>query len=627
MSLDPPRVHIVVQDGGLSAGSIAPEDGVFWVIGLASAGPFTPFTTSSSTDLKSTFGYGDGVEAALFALNNEVSSVTFLRVDPAGQTPGVYGAITVAVQGAGFTAAGDGTIKPGDDWEPIVTFTVGGTIGVSGIKYTYSLDKGNKTSGERELGTDTFISLPFGAGKYNLVSLELTTLLTRLAEIRTDFLGHTGEFGAYHGVVDPNAPYTVPPPTNDATILTCCAALRTSALNHVDEVGGVHGAVDTVAQTAIAALANPTTRAEAIAFTEAFAEAFFGDGTANSGHSIRTTSAIHTAPDTTNVLTSDPAVAGDVTAGDTFYLTTTTPRWNIDKLVEALALVRDSTLSVNGVLEIVGNVMTNGEASAIEDAVADIASKYRDVRAVGHYRMRNAGESLQAYAAAFALAHPPASSSGRLGRLTLCASMYLPSQLVVAATPPRPASFAFAPRLARTKYATNPIYTADFGTVRGAIRSANGTDVLPRAVDESFAGVCTPVRLWAPMTRPSGIQPSLAVTISPDDSDYETIQNGRVVDAVRKSAFKLLDARLGQNVAAKPGTVVIEPNEKKRIEEAITKSLRDVYAGKHCTDVYIVIDPSSVVSGVGTKLVRAALFVVPVGTINAIEATISLALT
>jgi hypothetical protein len=240
--------------------------------------------------------------------------------------------------------------------------------------------------------------------------------------------------------------------------------------------------------------------------------------------------------------------------------------------------------------------------------------------------MRNAGESLQDYAASFALAHPLASSSGRLGRLTLTASMYLPSQLVKGATSARPASFAMAPRLARTKLSANPISTADFGTLRGALRAANNTDVLPRAVDEAYAGVCTLVRLFAPMTRPSGIQPSLAVTISPEDSDYETIQNGRVVDAVRKSAYKLLDARLGQNVAAKPGTVVIDPNEKKRIDDGITKDLRGVYAGKDCADVYIVLDPSSVVSGVGEKKVKARLYVVPIGTINAIEAEMSLAL-
>lgn len=115
MTLIPPYVEIRLQDGGLSAGSIAPADGVFWVLGLASDGTFAPFTTSNASDLKSEFSHGDGVEAALHALNNEVNAVTFLRVDPTDKTAGVYGSITVTAAGAGFTAAGDGTVKPGDD--------------------------------------------------------------------------------------------------------------------------------------------------------------------------------------------------------------------------------------------------------------------------------------------------------------------------------------------------------------------------------------------------------------------------------------------------------------------------------------------------------------------------------
>lgn len=628
MTLAAPYVTIDTKDGGLSAGAQAPQDGVFWVFGMASQGPFTPFTTSSASDFKSTFGHGDGVEGALYALNNETRQITFVRVDPANATAGAYGAITVAFQGAGFTATGDVAARPADDTNPVVEFLTGGTIGVAGITYRYSLDGGNKYSGTRELGTDTSITLPYGAGKYDLVGLELTKLLARLVDIRTQFLAHTAEVGAYHTVVDPAAPYTVATPIDDATILTCCANLRTSALTHVATVAGTHGVADATASTALTALAVPTTRAEAIVFTEAFASIFFGTGTANSGHSIRVTSAIHTAPDAVNVLTAPAAIAGDVVAGDTFTLETTAPRWHIDKLIEALQKARDSSLSMNGVAEIVGRVLLNSEADAIETAAADIASKFRDVRLVGHYRMRNTGESLQAYGAAFAAAHPLASSSGRLGRLTLCASMYLSSQLNAGAIMARPASFAFAPRLARVGYSVNPINFDGYGTLKGAIRASNG-EVLARAVDESFAEVCTPVRLWAPMTRPSGIQPSVAVTIAPDDSDYNRIENGRVVDAVRKAAHILLDRRLGQGVSPKPGTVYIDPKEAERIDGGVTKELKDVFVGDnrvHAERVYTVTDLLSVVSGPSPHVVKMSIFVVPKGSIDAIEATISLAL-
>lgn len=620
----PPSIEYEILDGGLSSGVVAPPDGPLWILGPASQGTIAPFPASQAQDVKSTFGYGAGVEAAMYALNNELTSITFLPVDMTGGTAGSYGSITVTSQGAGITVAGDGTVKPGDTWEPIVLFTAGGTIGSSGIKYQYSLDNGQKYSGERDLGTDTSITLPFGGGKYNIVGLELTTLLARYVEVRTDFLAHAAEFGAYHGVVDPNSPYTIPTPTNDATILTCAAALLSSATNHVDEVGGVHGAADTTATTALAALTAPTTRAEAITFIEAFVAAVFGDGsTVNSGHTLRTASSIHTTADVTNVLTSDPAVAGDVVAGDSFSLATAGPRWSVDKLVEALGTVKDSAAPINGVLEIVGDVLTSGEAQAIEDALELISTKYRDVRAIGHFRRRNAGESLQTYAAAFEAAHPLAASSGRQGRLTLTAWYYPPSQLVPGGAAARPASIALAPRLARTPIATNAISEVDFGTLKGALRASDGYTVLPRAADETFAPVCTPVRLWALRSDPSGILASRPVTLAPDGSDFALVHYGRVIDAVKKSSYLSLKKRMGQKVAPKPGTIYIDPNEAKRIGEAESKKLFDTFVKTgQAAGTRVVIEENSVVSGAGTKTTYASIYVRPVGYFEDIRVTL-----
>lgn len=628
MPLSVPRITIRVLDGGLSAGTIAAPDGPMWILGMSSQGPLTPFPTSQAQSLKNTYGYGDGIEAALYALNNELDEITFLRVDPTDQTEGSYGSITVTSQGAGITVTGDGTTKPGDYWNPLVEWTVGGTIGVSGIKYRYSLDGGNKFSGERELDTDTSITLPNGGGKYNLVGLELTKLLARLVDIRAQLLAHAAGVGAYHGTAD-GGPYTITAPVDDATALTCCADIKTVGLAHVVKVSGappIHGAADTTAQTALNALTNPTTRAEAIAFAEAIAVILFGDGTANSGHTIRTTPSIHGAADATNVLTADPAVAGDVVAGDSFTLYTTAPRWHIDQLVAAIEKVKNSTLPINGVLEIVGAVLTNSEAQAIEDALEGLGEKYRDVRAVSHWRPRNVGESLQAYAAAFAAAHPEASASGRQGRLTLTAWYYPPSQLVPGAASARPYTFAAAPRLARTEYATNAISEVEFGAVKGALRDTND-QVLPLGVDESFEGVCTPVRLWAPRSDPDGILASRPVTLAPDGSDFAEIHYGRVIDAIRKSAYLSLKKRMGQKVAPKPGTVLVDPAEAKRIEDAETKKLDQEYVKKGQADgVRVIFDRNSVVSGSGTKLAKFKIFVRPVGYIGDIEADLQFSL-
>ena len=630
MAFQPPSISITTLDGGLSQGTVAAPDGPMWILGMSSQGALTPFNTSQPTDITSTFGYGDGVEASAFALNNELRSITFLRVDSTSAIDGAYGSITVEAAGAGYTVTGDAAAKPTDLWEPIVKFPKGGRLGESGIQYQYSLDNGTKWSGTKDLGTATSITLPFGAGKYDLEGLELDLLLDRLVDIRSEFLGHTGGTGTYHGSLDGGS-YTVEAPVDDATALTCCANLRTHALTHVAKVSGspaIHGAADSAAVTAITALSNPSTRTEAIAFAEAFAAAFFGTGAADSGHTVRyQLVSVHGAADATNVLTSDPAVLDDIKTNDLFYLGTTAKRWHIDKLVTALLLVRDATLPINGVLEIVGNINTNAEASAIEDALGQIATKYRDVVAIGHFRPRNAGETLQAYADAFAAAHPLASRSGRRGRLTLTASGYLPSQQWVGGISVRPASFATAPRLARTRISTNAIYAAaqppvGFGTLKMVLRDSSDA-VLPRAVDETYAGVCTPVSLWAPLTDGSTVAMSRPVTLAEEGSDFGLVHYRRVLDAVRKSAYVSLKKRMGQGVAPKPGTVYIDPNEAKRVSSAESKTLQDVYVKNGDVDaVRVVILETSVVSGAGAKVTYAQIFVRPIGYFEDISATL-----
>jgi hypothetical protein len=270
--------------------------------------------------------------------------------------------------------------------------------------------------------------------------------------------------------------------------------------------------------------------------------------------------------------------------------------------------------------------LTNSEAQAIETALEGLGEKYRDVRAVGHYRPRDVGESLQAYTAAFAAAHPEASASGRQGRLTLTAWYYPPSQLVPGAASARPYAFAAAPRLARTEYATNAISEVEFGAVKGALRDTND-QVLPLGVDESFEGVCTPVRLWAPRSDPDGILASRPVTLAPDGSDFAEIHYGRVIDAVRKSAYLSLKKRIGQKVAPKPGTVLVDPAEAKRIEDAETKKLDQEYVKTGQADgVRVIFDRASVVSGSGTKLAKFKIFVRPVGYIGDIEADLQFSL-
>ena len=180
--------------------------------------------------------------------------------------------------------------------------------------------------------------------------------------------------------------------------------------------------------------------------------------------------------------------------------------------------------------------------------------------------------------------------------------------------------------MARTDIATNAISEVDFGAVKGALRASDDT-VLPRGVDESYEGVCTPVRLWAPRSDPSGILASRPVTLAPEGSDFALIHYGRVIDAVKKSAYRSLKKRMGQKVAPKPGTVYVDPNEAKRVQDAETKRLDRVFVKTGQADgVRVVFDLTSIVSGAGTKLAKFAIFVRPVGYIEDIAVDLQFSL-
>ena len=85
-------------------------------------------------------------------------------------TNGSYGTITKSISGTSDVTGSSGTL-PKDSFDVKVIFTVGGTVGTAGIKYTYSLDGGLTTSPEQSLGTATSITLP-GSTVFDLESTE-----------------------------------------------------------------------------------------------------------------------------------------------------------------------------------------------------------------------------------------------------------------------------------------------------------------------------------------------------------------------------------------------------------------------------------------------------------------------
>jgi hypothetical protein len=152
-----PKVTITELDGAL--GVLPPSAGALYaLVGASSSGAVaTPATYARITDIESDFGVGPLVEAAAHYIEKYGRPVVLVRT---GQTT-VGAAGTVTFDGTGTSVATvDAGSEPYDDYEVVVEIVTGGTRGVAGITYRYSLDGGRTWSPVIALGTATSIVIP-----------------------------------------------------------------------------------------------------------------------------------------------------------------------------------------------------------------------------------------------------------------------------------------------------------------------------------------------------------------------------------------------------------------------------------------------------------------------------------
>ena len=150
-----PQAPITKQDG--NTGAVTPATtGILAIIAFSLAGVANVAQSYGRyTDIQQTNGLGPQVDFAAYFMNTAKKPVVV--VTPTCTTAGVYGSITKTGTGTSTPTAG-GT-APCDDFQVQVKFPAGGTIGVTGITYQYSLDGGNNWSGILALGTATTITL------------------------------------------------------------------------------------------------------------------------------------------------------------------------------------------------------------------------------------------------------------------------------------------------------------------------------------------------------------------------------------------------------------------------------------------------------------------------------------
>jgi hypothetical protein len=161
-----PSVRQTERDNSL--GILPPGSKMLAVAGVSSLGAFdlpAPFTRVS--DLVAARGIGPGVEAAAHYINQYGNPVLFVRTHET--TVGAIGAIAGNTGTSVITL--DGGAAPLDDYDFAMLIVNGGTIGIAGITFQWSVDGGRTYSPIQALGVatsfvfgDTGIQLDFAAG-------------------------------------------------------------------------------------------------------------------------------------------------------------------------------------------------------------------------------------------------------------------------------------------------------------------------------------------------------------------------------------------------------------------------------------------------------------------------------
>lgn len=357
-----------------------------------------PVPVSEPSAAQAAGGRGPAVELAAGALdpNGQVSLVHLVNVSASNAA--TYGAITQDWANAlPPVAEADSVILPDDDFDVSILWTVGGTVGTAGAKYRVSVDGGIHYFAEQALGTATSVTVPFGGGKINLNPPE-AEYIAYVADLRAQTIDHFAlTSGGVHGAAD-TGPYTIDSaPTTVIEANTVLIQLITAASLHVVKTSGsVHGAADSTALAALAAIGLDETdqqwyRTAALAYKAAM----FGTGTANSGHTIRTTSSIHGAADSTNTITTATPPAGTITADDSITFSTNAPTPDATEIAAAMQALRTYTGEFGTI--VFASPISPSYISTIQAELVELWKRNKFLNVVAFFRRPNIGETTTAY--------------------------------------------------------------------------------------------------------------------------------------------------------------------------------------------------------------------------------------
>lgn len=160
-----PAVTINELDGAL--GILPATSGrLMAFVGVSSTGPLdTPATFARTTDVVANFGEGPMVEAACYEIEKYGRPVIIVRTGStnAGAFPDTVNTVFTGT-GTSVITVDDAGTDPGDDLEFVFKVVAGGTIGVAGITFQWSLDGGRTFSPLTDLGVAATFVFPTSGG-------------------------------------------------------------------------------------------------------------------------------------------------------------------------------------------------------------------------------------------------------------------------------------------------------------------------------------------------------------------------------------------------------------------------------------------------------------------------------
>lgn len=166
-----PAVNLTQVDGAL--GILPPTAGRLPAyVGACSSGTKNaPMAFGTVAALVAALGKGPLVEAAAHYIQRYGKPVLVVRADDT--VAASCGAVVHTGTGASVATV-HASPAPDDDYEIVVQIIVGGTVGVTGITYRYSLDGGRTWGAVKALGTATLILIP----EAGTLQLDFTTAST-----------------------------------------------------------------------------------------------------------------------------------------------------------------------------------------------------------------------------------------------------------------------------------------------------------------------------------------------------------------------------------------------------------------------------------------------------------------